>query len=322
MMNDLIALPAVLTPDFCVGVLVTLLGVAVYRICRPFFTGVTLARIQAIANAPVKHVGDDTMINVYGETPADDPMTLKGVADISPFCIRVEAYLRLIHQPYVKHVTNNYVENPRHKIPFANVFGEMVDDSSRIIKVIQRKLHLEEKSDDATLTVAQRTTGHLVRSLLFQDFYFTLLHALADTSWGHNLIRDVVKDKVPLPFLRPWIVRRIIEREHSNSWGQGYGRYPETYIVEKAIQDFHALSETLGDNKYILGTAEPTVYDTDLYAFMSWCFLETAFKPLSWMGFSKQKFPNLVDHTYRMKHILYPELDKEVEGEYLAEEAS
>ena len=313
-----------LTRDFWLGVTVTVGVVAMYQLYQALLGGPTLVQMQAIANAPVRHAGDDDdTITIFGMTDANNvTVTHKGIPDYSPFCARVELYLRFMHQPYVKSVSRDFAENPRHKIPFANVFGEMVDNSSHIIDTIQRKLHWED--DDERLTAAQRTTGHFVRTILFQDYYFCLMHAMANTAWGHNVVRTSVKKEVPpIPLLRRFIFKAAIRNDYAITWGQGYGRYPEVFVVRQAMRDFQALSHTLGNHKFILDTPQPTRYDIDMYAFLSACFIETAaVPPLPWIGVVKKQYPNLVQHTMLMKQILYPELAKEVEGEYLAEEAS
>jgi hypothetical protein len=114
----------------------------------------------------------------------------------------------------------------------------------------------------------------------------------------------------------------MIAHEHANLWGQGYGRYPESFVVGKAFNQLHAISVVLGKHNFILGTPEPTVYDTDLYAFLSGCFLLPSNTQLSWIQAIKRRFPNLLAHTQRMQAILYYQYTKEVDGEYVAEEAS
>mmetsp|Transcript_24658 Transcript_24658/g.46910 ORF Transcript_24658/g.46910 Transcript_24658/m.46910 type:complete len:321 (+) Transcript_24658:70-1032(+) len=308
-----------LSRDFVGGAVTTLALVILYRVYQFWYGRTTLARIQATAHAPVKHKGDDNTITIWGDSPPNDPEVVRGVSDFSPFVLRVEAYLRLIHQPYVKRATITMAENPRHKIPYANVFGDMVDDSARILQTIQRKLNVEQ---EPKLTAHQKAMGHLISTLLCEGLYFTMLHALVDTKHGQDHIWALLQEKVSIPPLRLIIFQSVIENEHKNTWGQGYGRYPEAYVIEKAMQDLEALSIILGDNEFILGTPQATLYDIDVYAFVGICFLSSFAAPLDWIQQAKRQFPNLVQHTHRLKDLLYPEHAKDVESEYVAEDAS
>ena len=77
--------------------------------------------------------------------------------------------------------------------------------------------------------------------------------------------------------------------------------------MKKGEDDVRALSAALGGNKFILGTKEPTVYDTDIYAFMCLMIDDSSFvSGWEWWTKLKEEHPNLVEHLDRMKQILYP----------------
>ena len=94
-------------------------------------------------------------------------------------------------------------------------------------------------------------------------------------------------------------------------------------------QGLEVLSVALGEHKYILDTA-PTQYDLDSYSLLAFCFLDYVTPPLPRIATAKKNYPcdrqeelpNLVNRTERIKLILYPELAKQVQGEYLIEAAS
>ena len=94
-------------------------------------------RVQAmrsLSKAPVQHFGADDAITVLGfQQEGHYPAFSKGVTDGSPYVARVECYLRLLGKPYTKKRSLDVRENPRKKLPVANVYGTMVDDSGRIL---------------------------------------------------------------------------------------------------------------------------------------------------------------------------------------------
>lgn len=289
-----------LSYDFAFGTL-TALGLVtlhnIWKLCRDQ----SLSRIQTIANEPVAHAGDDDKITVWGDSEATEESYEKGNDDFSPFVSRVEAYLRLREQPYVKKTTSDLAENPRHKMPFANVKGTMVDDSSRIIATIQSKFSIEEN-----LTDEQKLKGHLIRTMLFDSLYFVMAYGAFQTTCGRELVNSMLKER-PIPaFIRPLVLAMFYRVEYANLYGQGYGRYPEEDIFKKGQDDIRALAAVLGENKFILGTKEPTSYDTDVYAFMWPMFTEPFVSLWEWTTELKEENANLVDYLDRMKQILYP----------------
>jgi hypothetical protein len=85
----------------------------------------------------------------------------------------VEAFLRLSKQPYKTLPSKGAMENPRGKVPFANIQGQMVDDSSTIISTLAASLAI---TLDEELTIDQQTTKHLIQQLLFGSLYWVMLH--------------------------------------------------------------------------------------------------------------------------------------------------
>jgi len=289
--------------DFVVGALATLVVVVLHKIWS-VCNAQSLERIQYIANAPVSHAGDDDQITVWGENEASDELYAKGNTDFSPFVLRVEAYLRLKKLPYIKKSTKDKKENPRHKVPFANIKGTMVDDSGRIIEVIQNKFALND--EEQLLSEQQKMQGHLIRTMLFDSLYWVVAYAGFETNTGRNYVDELLKE-APIPAaMRPVVSRTIYNLEHANLYGQGYGRYPEEYIFQKGKDDVRALATALGDNKYILGTDEPTVYDTDVYPFLLCVFDELFALDFEWAREAKEEHKNLVEYLDRMKQILFP----------------
>jgi hypothetical protein len=83
------------------------------------------------------HIGDDEQVTVWGLTEIGSfRYWNKGISAFSPYVSRVEAYLRLIKQPYVKARSLGLSENPCGKAPFANVKGCVVADSAATSKTI------------------------------------------------------------------------------------------------------------------------------------------------------------------------------------------
>jgi len=85
------------------------------------------------------------------------------------------------------------------------------------------------------------------------------------------------------------IARYICNEQPAVLYGQGYGRYPEEYVAQKGTRRQPGARHPLGSNQFILGTKEPTVYDTDVYAFLSCFFTEPYPSMFEWVHQLKEE---------------------------------
>jgi hypothetical protein len=238
------------------------------------------------------------------------PAWTKGVSDESPYVSRVEAYLRLTLQPYVKAETKGLMENPRCKVPFANIKGQMVDDSSLIIDALCNSFDVKI---DAHLTKEQLATGHMIRQLLFGSLYWVILHQAFETDAGRHHFNDGLSQKLP-PVIRNLVKALVFRNLHTCLYGSGIGRMPHSEIVKKGQADVRCLSQVLGNKKYFLGDDKPTSYDSDFYSWLVLLFSDEPQTANPWVPEIAKECSNLVEYTERMRALLYPELSNPAQG--------
>ena len=180
-----------------------------------FFQYPSVKSIQGNCTQPLKTIGDEDSqdkVTVWGfeEVGTHEHWNL-GISDDSPHVSRVEAYLRLIQQPYVKKESQGLMENPRGKVPFANIKGQMVDDSSAIIAMLQ---NVFEVKVDANLSDEDLTKGCMIRQVLFGSLYWVLLHQKFETDFGRNTFIQHVAAKFP-PVIRNLICALVFRNMHA-----------------------------------------------------------------------------------------------------------
>lgn len=293
------------SPDFWYGAL-AVTGLAVVRFLWSIHQAPSVASIQKRATAPVPHLGDDSLISVWGFDLSGCHQDWKeGVSDQSPYVGRVEAYLRLIRKPYVKNETMGLRENPRGKVPVANITGIMVDDSNRIIETIKNTFQV---TVDDKLTPEQEAQAYLIQQLLHHSLYWVLLHQNFGTEQGRKHFAEQFA-KLPMPGYVKFLMTKMIFRNITCSLhGSGYGIIPHAELVKRGQNDVRTLSKVLGDNKYILGTDEPNSCDSDVYTFLVMLFFDTNQSSFPWVIEIKEECPKLVEYVKRMRAILFPEV--------------
>ena len=84
--------------------------------------------------------------------------------NLSPFCTKLEAYLRMAEIPY-EAIEGDPRKAPKGKIPWIEVDGESIGDSSLIIDHLKRQLG---DPLDARLSDEQHALGHAVKRM-FED---------------------------------------------------------------------------------------------------------------------------------------------------------
>ena len=292
--------------DVAYGAVGTFLVFIIYQIYS-FLHIRSCGKIQEKALAPIAPLGDDETITVWGfQEEGKYPKFNEGIVDGSPCVARVEVYLRLLGLEYTKKMSADLSENPRSKLPFANVYGRMVDDSSKIIDAIDESMNRDPLD---SLNQQQLVQAHLIRRLLTGSFYWVRYSMNFGTEIGRQAVIEETAKTVPGPIL-PFVAAMIINSQQANLDGQGIGRMPLNEVIAQGEADLRVLNAILSDSKtkFILGTKEATVVDTDVYAFVSHLFYDTTPSEMDWVVAIKEELPKLVQYIDCMRDLIFPEL--------------
>jgi glutathione S-transferase len=184
-----------------------------------------------------------------------------GSPHMSPFCAKLETYLRMTETPHTV-AAANFQKAPKGKIPYVSIDGAQLGDSQLIIDKLEAA---SAKPLDAELSAEEAAIGRAVRRMLEEGTYFTGVHLRWSTDEGFSHTRVELAKLLPAP-LR--LLLPILRRKATKSVvAQGTGRHSLDEICAMAIADFQACADILGDKPYLLGD-EPHVCDTSLYAFL------------------------------------------------------
>jgi glutathione S-transferase len=183
--------------------------------------------------------------------------------NLSPFCTKLECYLRMAEIPY-KAAAMQVGKAPKGKIPYVELAdGTRMGDSHLIIEHLERELAAEGKPRlDDGLGDRDRATGHLVRRTLEEAYYFAAVYGRWKPDDAYAVIREEFRRFLPAPVI--WYVRRDIVKKLD---AQGTGRHSFEEVCEFGARDLEACSEILGDKPFLLGDRPRTV-DCTLYGFL------------------------------------------------------
>ncbi len=233
------------------------------------------------------------MITLYSFGP------FRGLADPSPFCLKVDCYMRAAGIEFRTLSGVDYIgKSPKHKLPYIEDDGKVIGDSSFIIE------YLKEKYGDVLdkdLDNEQKAVAHAFMKMLDENLYWCMVHSRW-TGEGWPQIKQDFFGKMPFPLkiIIPGIAQKRVRK---SLYQQGLGRHSEQEILNIARKDITALSDYLGTKDYFL-INRPGSLDISAFAFLAELMVPDINCELNKLALS---FDNLVSFVDRIKTQFYPE---------------
>jgi glutathione S-transferase len=234
------------------------------------------------------------MIKLYQFDPAF------GLPNASPFCMKLETYLRMAKLPFeiAPATLQAFNKAPKGKMPYIEDKGKTIADTTLIIDYLKSSYG---DRLDAWLGPDQRAVALAFQRLIEENLYWAVLHTrwVEPTGWAKTRIAFFGKLPVPLKWIVPHIARRgLIKEMH----GHGMGRHSQEEIHDIGRRDITALAGFLDDKPYFMGN-EPCSLDATAYAFLAnlvWPPVESALKQHA------KQYPKLEAYCQRMRSQYYP----------------
>lgn len=231
------------------------------------------------------------MIKLYQFPPAF------GLPNMSPFCMKVETYLRMAGLPYECPRGASHMKAPKGKLPYIEDNGKLVADSTSIIEYLKQ---VYGDPLDSHLAAQERAVALAFQRLLEENLYWSVLYSRWIDERGFALLKREIFNRLPVP-LR-WILPRLAQRGLARELhGHGMGRHSRDEIYAIGCRDLTALADFLGAKQYFLGD-RPTSFDAGAYAFLAgliWVPVESPVKEHA------RRYPQLAAYCGRMKARYY-----------------
>lgn len=198
------------------------------------------------------------MIELYKFGPAF------GLRETGPFALKLISYMRLADIPFTEHVQGDPRKAPKKKIPYIVDDGEMMGDTTFIIK------HLKSKFGDPLaegLSADQLATGHAIKVMLEERTYWSgMIYPRWVKTDHHKLLANTFFSEIP-NIVRMPIFRMVAKGVAKSANGHGIGHHTESEIYDLGLDDIKTVETLLGNKKFLLG-AKPAEVDATAYAFL------------------------------------------------------
>jgi glutathione S-transferase len=217
--------------------------------------------------------------------------------DLSPFCAKVETYLRLAGAKFETKLGDPR-KAPKGKLPFIEHEGRTIADSTAIIAYLEEKLGAPL---DAGLGAKERAATEAYRAMLDEHYYWVLVNFRwkEDAGWAVNKPEFVkILGAAGIPgFARGFVGERVRAQMIKQLHTQGTGRHTTAEIAAIGARQLDSLSEWLGDSPYFFGDSPRTI-DASVYAFLNGTLGAAVESPVKEHARSKK---NLVAYVERVK---------------------
>ncbi|MDI9817569.1 MULTISPECIES: glutathione S-transferase family protein [unclassified Legionella] len=225
-----------------------------------------------------------------------------GLPNASPFCLKIETYLRMAEIPYEIRFMMNPAKAPKGKLPFIKIDDETIADSELIIEYLIRKF-----GDllDRELTREQKAETFLLDNLFAERLYWIMLYLRWQDEQGWSSLCDSFFPRLPrlAKLFVPGQVRKQVKRA---LYAQGMGRHSYDEVLSMGNKTLDVIAQRLAQKRYFHGS-ELTGIDATAFAFLAniaWLPHEDALKK------QLQQHDNLLDYCDRIWGAFYSEMTK------------
>ncbi|MBI2801647.1 MAG: glutathione S-transferase N-terminal domain-containing protein [Gammaproteobacteria bacterium] len=216
-----------------------------------------------------------------------------GMSSLSPFCLKLETYLRIVDLPFQKIVDATPFSGPKGKAPWIEHEGKKIGDSGFIIEYLESRFGCDP---NAALSASERAVACAMRRLIEENLYWTMVYDrwMVENNW--RSFRDVVLGKVPAPIrqLIAPLARRGVRRQLK---GHGIGLHSQDEIHAIGRKDIGAIADFLGDKPFVMGATASEI-DAIAYAFLANIMNVPIDSPVKDLAL---KHKNLVDFIARIQ---------------------
>ncbi|CAH1258703.1 FAXC [Branchiostoma lanceolatum] len=221
----------------------------------------------------------------------------KHVPSLSPFCLKLETFLRMHNIPYM-----TILDSPlssKGKMPWIQFNQSRVEDATFSVMFLSETFHIEVNGMSGSVTSQQKAMSRAVVSLVEESLYWTVAYC----RWVDHV--DQTRAELPydgvLKFVVPWMMAGIILRE---MYAHGIGKNSREELYSIMEGDLKALSDLLGEQSFILGE-RPCEADCSLFGVLAqimWTLPGTRAEALV-----KGEYINLANYCIRMRELFWPD---------------
>lgn len=223
-----------------------------------------------------------------------------GLPNLSPFCVKLETYLRMAGVAYTPVFGFDSKKNNKQQMPFVELDGKFIGDSTLIIDELIRR---NGDNVDCHLSATEKAVSQAFQTMLENHFAKFIIWFRWVDKCGFAQFKDVAFVGVP-KFVKTFIAPMIAKKVGKNLYNEGTGRLSVDEMLHLARKDLDAVSNYLGDREFFFGD-KPSMIDAIIFATIGNVALSTIDIPLRDLTL---KYDNLLAHSKRMMQAYFSDI--------------
>lgn len=221
-----------------------------------------------------------------------------GVPNASPFCVKLELWLKLAGIPYKNEFNEMPFKAPKKKIPYVIIDGQEMGDSTLVIERLskERGIDLDEGLSDKDKALDQAIWAMADERTYWYGVYDRWLGP------GWPVVSEAFFGAMP-GLIRPIFTAFARRAVRKQLWEQGTGRHTPDEVLGMAKRDIDALAAIVGDGPYVHGDKISTI-DTVVFSIVVNLTHVTVNTPMTQAA---RAHANLVAYAQRILDQYFPD---------------
>ncbi|MED7820065.1 MULTISPECIES: glutathione S-transferase family protein [unclassified Francisella] len=182
----------------------------------------------------------------------------------SPFCLKLELYLKVMDIDYKNHFNLEFNKSPTGKMPYIETMGKKFADSNLIIKMLEQQ---NQVSIDSHLDPQQKTISTAFIRLCEDSLYWVGVYGRwADknnTAWKKDFTESINLPKAMANIIYPVAKRNVLRQLKAI----GVVNLTNDEIYSKAEENLKAITDFLGDREYFFNN-KVSLVDLVVFSFV------------------------------------------------------
>lgn len=183
-----------------------------------------------------------------------------GLISVSPFCLKLDAFLRMTEIEHEAVTATTPFGGPKGKAPWIEHEGRKIGDSSFIIHYLKDRFGVDP---NASLSEAQKGQALAIQRMVEENLYWAMVYDRWARPENWPILKSTVLGGIPAPIrmvMAPFARRGVLKQLK----GHGMGIHSAGEIADIGKRDIDALAGMLNGQTWFFGDT-PT--ETDAVAF-------------------------------------------------------
>jgi glutathione S-transferase len=220
-------------------------------------------------------------------------------ASFSPFCLKLETYLKIAGIPYENKLTVSTAKSTKKKMPMILDNGKLIEDSTFIIDYLKSNHGVDL---DSHLNSEQKATAKAFQWLCEKSIVDIVMHFRWTDKNNWPKFRDILFHGAPW-FIKATVANSMAKNVTKTLYKHGTGRFTDPEKLTLLNENLTAISNYLGQKKFFFGDQVSTI---DSILFATLIQIEPREIVPQFEGLLK-KYPNLITYLETLKKQYWPE---------------